>query len=107
MPEASAPVVAEDGREMVAFLGVPADKRLLGEVLLNLFDAEQHRRPVVPSQGHDRLAGAGPLLTVARACTSNPTQSSFQPWPDVLNYLRVSRRLLSSQTNRREERPST
>ncbi len=38
MAEASALVVTEGGREMVAFLGVPADERLPDEDLLDLPD---------------------------------------------------------------------
>ena len=35
-----------DGSQgMVAFLGVPADRRLLDEDRFNLPDAEQHREP--------------------------------------------------------------
>jgi hypothetical protein len=63
MAEASAAIVAEGGRGMVAFLGVPADERLLDEDLVNLPDAEQYREPVVSSQRHDRLVAAGALLT--------------------------------------------
>jgi hypothetical protein len=63
MAEASAPIVAEGGRGMVAFLGVPADERLLDEDLVNLPDAEQYREPGVSSQRHDRLVAVGSLLT--------------------------------------------
>jgi len=41
---------------MVAFLGVPADERLLDTDLVNLPHTEQHRKPVLSTQGHDRLA---------------------------------------------------
>ncbi len=47
----------------MAFLGVPADERLLDEDLVNLPDAEQYREPVLSSHGHDRLVAAGSLLT--------------------------------------------
>ena len=92
---------------MVAFLGVPADERLPDADPLNLPDAEQHEEPVLSSQRHDRLIAPGSLLTVERA--GHPTQptSSFHPWPDLLNHLGVSRSLLYSQTNPREERPAT
>ena len=106
MAEAGAPIVPEGGGEIFAFLGVPADKWLLDEDPLNLPDAEQHREPVLSSQRHDRLVAAGSLLTVARASTSNPTHV-IQPWPDLRNHLGVSRSLLCSQTNPREERPAT
>ena len=101
MAEASAPIVAERGREIVAFLGVRADKRLLDADVVNLPDAEQHREPVVSSQRHDRLVAAGSLLTVARAWISNPTHVIVPAWPDLLNHVGVSRSLLSSQTNPR------
>ena len=53
-----------DGSQgLLAFLGVPADKRLLDEDLGNLPDTEQHREPLVSSHGHDRLVAAGSLLT--------------------------------------------
>jgi hypothetical protein len=53
-----------DGSQgMLAFLGVPADRRLLNEDLVNLPDAEQHREPVVSSHQHDRLVATGSLLT--------------------------------------------
>jgi hypothetical protein len=63
MAEESAPIVAEGGRELVAFLGVPADKRLLDEDLANLPDVEQQREPVLSTQRHDRLVAAGSLMT--------------------------------------------
>jgi len=53
-----------DGRQgIVAFLGVAADRRLLGEDLLNLPDAEQHHESAVSTHRHDRLVAAGSLLT--------------------------------------------
>jgi hypothetical protein len=48
---------------MLAFLGVPADERLLDEDLANLPGADQHHEAVVSSQRHDRLVAAGSLLT--------------------------------------------
>jgi hypothetical protein len=55
-----------DGSQgMLAFLGVPADRRLLNEDLVNLPHAEQHREPVVSSHQHDRLVATGSLLTGA------------------------------------------
>ena len=50
-------------QSMVAFLGVPADRRLLDEDLVNLPDAEQRREPVISTQQHDRLVAAGSLAT--------------------------------------------
>ncbi len=53
-----------DGRQdMVAFLGVRADERLLDEDAGGLPDTEQRRDPVVSSQRHDRLVAAGSVLT--------------------------------------------
>jgi hypothetical protein len=53
-----------DGSEdMVAFLGVAADARLLDEDLFNLPDAERYRARTVSTQKHDRLVAAGSLLT--------------------------------------------
>lgn len=48
---------------MLAFLGVPADRRLLDKDLFNLADAEQHREPVISTQKHDRLVAAASVLT--------------------------------------------
>jgi hypothetical protein len=52
-------------QSMVAFLGVPADRRLLDEDLANLPDAEQRREPVISTHQHDRLVAAGSLATGA------------------------------------------
>lgn len=51
------------GQSIVAFLGVPADRRLLDEDLLNLPATEQRREPPVGSHTHERLVAAGSLLT--------------------------------------------
>ncbi|MFL5909314.1 MAG: hypothetical protein ACJ768_01905 [Gaiellaceae bacterium] len=48
---------------MVAFLGVPADPRLLDEDLVNLPDAEQRREPEISTHQHDRLVATGSVLT--------------------------------------------
>ena len=50
---------------MLAFLGVPADRRLLDEDLVNLPAAEQYHEPAVVTHKHDRLVAAGSLLTGA------------------------------------------
>ena len=50
-------------QSMVAFLGVPADRRLLDEDLANLPDGEQRREPVISTHQHDRLVAAGSLAT--------------------------------------------
>ena len=53
-----------DGRQgMIAFLGVPADSRLLDEDLFNLPDAEQQQEPAPLAHSHDRFVTAGSLLT--------------------------------------------
>lgn len=49
--------------DLVAFLGIPADPRLLDEDLANLPEAEQRHEPVVATHKHDRLVAAGSLLT--------------------------------------------
>jgi hypothetical protein len=48
---------------MLAFLGVPPDRRLLDEDMGNLPAAEQRHEPAVVTHKHDRLVAAGSLLT--------------------------------------------
>jgi hypothetical protein len=55
--------MVDGSQAMIAFLGVPADRRLLNEDLLNLPPTEQHREPEVVTRKHDRLVAAGSLLT--------------------------------------------
>jgi len=55
--------MVDGSQSMVAFLGVPADTRLLDEDVEGLPDTEQRRDPVVSSQRHDRLVTAGSVLT--------------------------------------------
>ena len=50
-------------QDMVAFLGVPPDERLLQEDLGNLPDAEQTHEPAISTHQHDRLVATGSLLT--------------------------------------------
>jgi hypothetical protein len=57
--------MVDGSQDMVAFLGVPADRRLLDEDLVNLPDAEQHREPVISTHQHDRLVAAGSIATGA------------------------------------------
>lgn len=57
--------MADSGQQMVAFLGVPADPRLLAEDIGNLPDAEQRREPAIVTHKHDRLVAAGSLMTAA------------------------------------------
>ncbi len=51
------------GDELVAFLGVPADPRLLDADLATLPAAEQWHEPPIATRAHDRLVAAGSLLT--------------------------------------------
>jgi hypothetical protein len=55
--------MSDGGRQMVAFLGVPADRRLLDEDIDNLPSAEQRREPAISTHKHDRLVAAGSLMT--------------------------------------------
>ena len=48
---------------MVAFLGVPADKRLLDEDRLNLPETEQYQESAISTHQHNRLVAAGSVLT--------------------------------------------
>lgn len=50
---------------MLAFLGVAADRRLLGEDLASLPAAEQHHEPAPRAGQHERLVAIGSLLTGA------------------------------------------
>lgn len=55
--------MGDAGDGMVAFLGIPADRRLLDEDLGNLPDPEQQHEPVISTHKHDRLVAAGSVLT--------------------------------------------
>jgi hypothetical protein len=55
--------MVDGSQAMIAFLGVPADRRLLNEDLFNLPEAEQRREPEIATEKHDRLVAAGSLLT--------------------------------------------
>ncbi len=57
--------MTESDRGLVAFLGASADRRLLGEDLGNLPEAEQHHETVAVSHAHNRLVAGGSLLTGA------------------------------------------
>jgi hypothetical protein len=50
---------------MLEFLGVAADKRLLGVDIDNLPAAEQYDEPAVSTHKHDRLVAAGSVMTGA------------------------------------------
>jgi hypothetical protein len=55
--------MAAGSQDLLGFLGVEADRRLLEEDQLNLPEAERHPEPVVSTHEHDRLVAAGSLLT--------------------------------------------
>jgi hypothetical protein len=58
--------MSDGSQGMVAFLGVPADRRLLDEDLGNLPSAEQDQPSTATlTRTHDRLVAAGSLLTGA------------------------------------------
>jgi len=55
--------MGDGSQDMVAFLAVAPDERLLVEDLGNLPDAEQNHEPVISTHKHDRLVATGSLLT--------------------------------------------
>lgn len=55
--------MGDAGESMVAFLGVPADPRLLNDDLVTLPASEQRQEPAVSTRKHDRLVAAGSLMT--------------------------------------------
>jgi hypothetical protein len=55
--------MVDGSHELIAFLGVPADRRLLNEDLSNLPEVEQIGEPKIATEKHDRLVAAGSLLT--------------------------------------------
>ena len=55
--------MAENSQDMLAFLGVAPDPRLLEEDMVNLPEAEQHHELPMSTDGHDRLVRAGSLMT--------------------------------------------
>jgi hypothetical protein len=57
--------MSDSGKQMVDFLGVPADRRLLGQDIDNLPTAEQRREPAISTHKHDRLVAAGSVMTAA------------------------------------------
>jgi len=57
--------VTDPGTDMVAFLGVLPDRRLIDEDLDSLPEVEQRHEPAVMTPEHDRLVAAGSLLTGA------------------------------------------
>jgi len=57
--------MGDQNEGMLAFLGVPADRRLLDQDMVNLPAPEQYHEPAVITHKHDRLVTAGSLLTGA------------------------------------------
>ena len=57
--------MTDDSADLLAFLGVAPDPRLLGDDLLDLPEAEQHREPPVSTRRHARLVAVGTALTAA------------------------------------------
>jgi hypothetical protein len=55
--------MGDSSQDMVAFLAVAADERLLDEDLPNLPEAEQRPKPTISTHKHDRLVATGSLLT--------------------------------------------
>ncbi len=55
--------MTDQGHDMLAFLGVVPDPRLLDDDLINLPGTEQRREPAVSTQRHERLVAAGTVLT--------------------------------------------
>jgi hypothetical protein len=53
------------GQDMLKFLGVAADPRLLDEDMVNLPPAEQRHEPAMSTGRHDRLVTAGSFMTGA------------------------------------------
>jgi hypothetical protein len=65
-PAAMTEPMVDRSQEMVDFLGVAPDRRLLDEDLFNLPDAERRQAPIpTATHTHDRLVAAGSLLTGA------------------------------------------
>jgi hypothetical protein len=76
--------MVERDQAMIAFLGVPADRRLLNEDLFNLPEAEQRREPDIASEKHDRLVAAGSLLTGV-TLVGGAAMAVYGGWQALLN----------------------
>ena len=76
--------MVDGSQAMIAFLGVPADRRLLDEDLFNLPAAEQRREPVIATKKHDRLVAAGSLLT-AVSLIGGGAMAVYGGWQVLLN----------------------
>jgi hypothetical protein len=57
--------MVDSGQGIVAFLGVPADQRLLDEDLENLPEVEPRPPSALSTHKHDRLVAAGSVMTAA------------------------------------------
>ena len=76
--------MVDGSQAMIAFLGVPADRRLLNEDLLNLPPTEQRPEPEVVTRKHDRLVAAGSLLTGV-SLIGGAAMAVYGGWQVLLN----------------------
>jgi hypothetical protein len=76
--------MADGSQAMIAFLGVPADRRLLHEDVFNLPEAEQRREPEVVAKKHERLVAAGSLLTGV-SLIGGAAMALYGGWQVLLN----------------------
>jgi hypothetical protein len=76
--------MVDGSQAMIAFLGVPADRRLLNEDLSNLPEAEQRREPEIATAKHDRLVAAGSLLTGV-SLIGGAAMALYGGWQVLLN----------------------
>jgi hypothetical protein len=76
--------MVDGSQEMIAFLGVAADRRLLNEDLFNLPEAEQRREPEIATDKHDRLVAAGSLLTGV-SLIGGAAMALYGGWQVLLN----------------------
>src|SRR5438270_855496 len=76
--------MADGSQAMIAFLGIPADRRLVGGDLLNLPEAEQRRDPEIATEKHDRLVAAGSLLTGV-SLVGGAAMALYGGWQVLLN----------------------
>ena len=76
--------MVDGSQAMIAFLGVPADRRLLNEDISNLPEAEQRREPEIATEKHDRLVAAGSLLTGV-SLIGGAVMALYGGWQVLLN----------------------
>ncbi|HET7049095.1 MAG TPA: hypothetical protein VFI54_12605 [Solirubrobacteraceae bacterium] len=76
--------MVDGSQAMIAFLGVPADQRLLNEDVSNLPEAEQRREPEIATEKHDRLVAAGSLLTGV-SLIGGAAMALYGGWQVLLN----------------------